>query len=53
MTHLKFNLSSQCHKTTILHIVFKNEKANCSLVSSNDESMQAHVNYTWRQHSLV
>ena len=28
MTHLKFSLTSQCHKTTILRIVFKNEKAN-------------------------
>jgi len=28
MTHLKFNLTSQFHKTTILNIVFKNKKAN-------------------------
>jgi len=27
MTHLKFSLRSQGHKTTILHIVFKNEKS--------------------------
>jgi len=27
MTHLKFSLTSQYHKTTILRIVFKNEKS--------------------------
>jgi len=27
MTHLKFSLTSQCHKTTILRIVFKNENS--------------------------
>jgi len=26
MTHLKFRLTRQCYKTTILRIVFKNEK---------------------------
>jgi len=27
MTHLKFSLKSQCHKATILRIVFKNQKS--------------------------
>jgi len=27
MTHLKFSLTNQCHKTTILRIVFKYEKS--------------------------
>jgi len=27
MTYLKFNLTSQCYKTTILRILFKNEKS--------------------------
>jgi len=27
MNHLKFNLTSQCHQTTFLPIVFKNEKS--------------------------
>jgi len=27
MTYSKFSPSSQCHKTTILHIVLKNEKS--------------------------
>jgi len=27
MIHLKFSLTSQCHKTTILRIVFKNKKS--------------------------
>jgi len=38
MTHLKFSLTSQCHKT--LRIVFK----ITDLVSSNNQSMQTHVN---------
>jgi len=37
MTRLKFSLTSQCQKTTILRIVFKNKKVNLS----NDQSMQA------------
>jgi len=28
MTYLKFSLTSQCHKATILRIVFKNQKVN-------------------------
>jgi len=28
MTHRKFSLTSQCHKTTILHIVFQTKKGN-------------------------
>jgi len=27
ISHLKFSLNSQCHKTTILRIMFKNEKS--------------------------
>jgi len=27
MTHFKFSLTSQCHKTTILRSVLKNEKS--------------------------
>jgi len=27
MTPLKFSLTGQCHKTTILRIVFKNKKS--------------------------
>jgi len=40
MIHLKFSLTSQCHKITILRFVFKNAKVNCGLVSSNNQSIQ-------------
>jgi len=53
MAHLKFSLRGQCHKTTILSIVFKNENAYCSLESSDDQSVQAHVNTAWIQQGLV
>jgi len=38
MTRLKFSLTSQCHKTTILCIVFKKKKLT-GLVASNDQSV--------------
>jgi len=28
MIHLKFSLTSQCHKTTVVRVLFKNKKAN-------------------------
>jgi len=38
MAHLKFSLTSQCNKTTILLIVFMNDKKLTGLVSSNNQS---------------
>jgi len=40
MPDLIFSLTSQCHKTIILHIVFKKEKKLSGLLSSNNQSMQ-------------
>jgi len=45
-THSNFSLTNQSNviKKNIMHMVFKNEKNLTGLVSSNDQSMQAHVN---------
>jgi len=46
MTHLKFSLTSQYHKTNkFAYRVQKWKKlSNCGLVSSNNQLMQAHLN---------
>jgi len=55
-THLKFSLTSQSGKTTILRIVFncsRTKKATTGLVSSNNQSVQAYVNKAWKQQGLI
>jgi len=42
MTHLKFSVTSQCHKTTILYIVFKNEKSKLAWYRSMTRADRSH-----------
>jgi len=52
MTDQKFSLTSQCHKSTILHIMFKKAIWPVRL-SHNSQSTQDHVEYAWRLQDLV
>jgi len=52
MTDYKFSVTSLCHKTTILHIMFKKKILSC-LVSFKNQSMQANVEQAWRLQGLV